>query len=336
MGFEEAQILARKHGSSEYLGKGQESWVFALDESRIIRISNPKFCIDIELAEYARRRQVLYSSLSKYKLGFATPEIYQIGQEDSFTFSIEKRIHGTRFDVAYADNPLLRSIMQQSYFASVEALSKVAIVKSEQQFGVVLTTEKTVPFAKFSVWTFYLHQTLSMSLAENKELLEKNNIVITEQNIDQIIANIKLHTGDIRPCLVHGDFNPENILVDLKTGMISGVLDFSDLTVTGDARLDLAGALVLPEISHTPGVKCAPIADFSSEIRLLIHQKYGNSIDQLINMYRLYYALVFCGTGHPWVLENLRNINAILDCEQIWVPNELRPHVKSIVAAKLN
>lgn len=86
--------------------------------------------------------------------------------------------------------------------------------------------------------------------------------------------------------LVHGDFYVPNVLVE--DGEVSAVLDFNDLTLAGDYRMDVASAIIFL------GDKGTGARDDEREI--LINEmvaQHGEGVKAVIRFYKLYYALVF-------------------------------------------
>ncbi|CAN5648878.1 phosphotransferase [soil metagenome] len=61
-----------------------------------------------------------------------------------------------------------------------------------------------------------------------------------EEWLTLLSAATSPHDADISPVLVHGDFAAEHVLVDPETESITGVIDWSDVSVS-DPSLDLAG-----------------------------------------------------------------------------------------------
>jgi len=105
--------------------------------------------------------------------------------------------------------------------------------------------------------------------------------------------------------LVHGDFYPSNVMVtdDLD---VSGVLDFSPMTIVGDSRVDVAGSLMWLEV-----VAGAGPAD-TDTLRQLIVQRYGQQIKPMLDFYRIVYSLYFAGARdadpklYRWCVKNLQ------------------------------
>jgi aminoglycoside phosphotransferase (APT) family kinase protein len=109
--------------------------------------------------------------------------------------------------------------------------------------------------------------------------------------------------------LVHGDYFYGNLLVkDLK---ISAVFDFGPLTVVGDYRMDVSGAVIF----------CETNPQFDSQfVEYLYRQEetiYGREIIKFIEYYRIYYSFYHMasadsgGSLYRWCIDNLNN-------EKIW------------------
>jgi hypothetical protein len=105
--------------------------------------------------------------------------------------------------------------------------------------------------------------------------------------------------------LVHGDYFPGNVFMD-ESQTICGVGDFSYATVVGDARMDLAGALLFLEVVE------GYCADDSTFLRQQLVKRWGDELLDIVDFYRLYYSLFFSGckaddpTTYAWCVGNLR------------------------------
>ena len=128
--------------------------------------------------------------------------------------------------------------------------------------------------------------------------------------LDDVLATF--HTGTrvsdvVQPRLVHGDYFPGNVMVDAR-GAVTGILDFSPMTVAGDPRLNLAGALIFLEV-------VAPYRpDDSTTVEEVITARHGHDVLPVIELYRTYYSLYFSATKefdpelYRWCVNNLTNV----------------------------
>src|SRR3954466_6639128 len=74
------------------LGKGGESSVYALDQTRIVRI----YGRGASLA-YIQARSHFYTQLARRHLPFAVPLVLDHGVIDEYPYTIEQRMHGHDF-----------------------------------------------------------------------------------------------------------------------------------------------------------------------------------------------------------------------------------------------
>lgn len=226
MDFEAVKGIAATYGATEFLGSGAESWVFALNETEIIRIQNPEFLPLEQQQRVVNERINLYAALNKAKLSFSISQVYEVLSIDPIIITKEKRIRGTQLRKAILNFPDKRALLYANYYHAIFELSKLPVEQEQQIAG-------------------------------------------------------------------------------------------------GDPRLDLAGAFLLPEITHEPDPTW-PTIEFSRYMQQEIKSSFGESLDRLLNLYRLYYVLLFADSSHPWVKTSLEQFTDILHSETLWVPNELR------------
>ena len=139
-------------------------------------------------------------------------------------------------------------------------------------------------------WTEYLLAKLDVCLAKSSERLTagvEGFEVVPKYLRDYIPANLQCETKS----LVHNDFWPANVLVGEENN-ISAVLDYSILTLVGDGRMDLCGALnylVLDDgfTRHD--------ADF-----LRAHLKFrgGDELMEVLDAYYAYSAIFWAESVH--------------------------------------
>jgi aminoglycoside phosphotransferase (APT) family kinase protein len=170
----------------------------------------------------------------------------------------------------------------------------------EQPYGELLTEQPLTADA----WHGFLVRLVDRALAEDGEALRADSGWDDESK-----ARLLEHLAVVpeRPAkpLVHGDFFPSNVMVtdDLR---VSGVLDFSPMTVLGDSQVDLAGSLMWLEV--VPGYQPAD----SATLRHLIVERHGERIEPVIDLYRLVYSVYFAGARlddpklYDWCVANLR------------------------------
>src|SRR4029078_12659291 len=78
--------------SAALLGKGSESSVYALDQTRVVRI----YGRGASLA-YIQARSNFYTQLAAQRPAFAIPLVFDHGVIDEHPYTIEQRMHGYDF-----------------------------------------------------------------------------------------------------------------------------------------------------------------------------------------------------------------------------------------------
>jgi aminoglycoside phosphotransferase (APT) family kinase protein len=90
--------------------------------------------------------------------------------------------------------------------------------------------------------------------------------------------------GDVEPALVHGDYFPGNVMMDDDLS-VSGVIDWSFLTQSGDPRMDAAAAVLFLEIERP----------WCTEADARLVENYLSSrtpeLAKVLPVYRVFYAI---------------------------------------------
>src|SRR2546421_6763383 len=85
----ETVLAAFGVGPTELLGHGGEASIYALDSDRVLRVLHSGGDI-----KQLRRNQALLGDLKASAVPFQLPEIFEIGEIDSRTYAIERRLPG--------------------------------------------------------------------------------------------------------------------------------------------------------------------------------------------------------------------------------------------------
>lgn len=307
------QLLKEKN-ITQFLGGGAESWVYVLDENHIMRISksrfNPDNKEDLSPLDYAIKRKAFYDQLNLFKFLFQLPKIDSVNSHGNVIYTIEKRISGISLHEVFKENPEARALILKNYYNAVKELSVIEM--PGQEFGVVLTPDKTLPYCTKSSWAEYVYTTiLQVTIEKSKELADAG-INISEDILAQMKLKIQSCLSTMkRHSLVHGDIYPPNLMMDSKTFKVTGIIDFSDLTVIGDHRLDLASAFLQTEFLDP----CSK--EYTAGIIKIIQKEFGDDLNEIINIYRLYYSFLFL---REWGLNNLKHLEEILKTKALWSP----------------
>jgi len=233
---------------------------------------------------------------------FVCPLIYEIGHVHGWLYSIENRIPG--HEMAVVLSGLAPEQREQAFANYLHAVTELrAVTYPDRPYGELL---KRHPL-RASSWREFLHASIEASIAANQVPLASD---VTD--LDAVVATARTALATIPEppkALVHGDYFPKNVMLaeDLR---VSGIIDFSPMTVVGDPLMDVAGGLLFLEVLDT-----YQPAD-SEILSALIRQEYGAGIVDIIEAYRLYYSFYFAGAWrddtrlYAWCVSNLKRAAA--------------------------
>ncbi|MHA1159139.1 MAG: phosphotransferase family protein [Alphaproteobacteria bacterium] len=255
---------------ADVLGCGGESVVLALDDGRVLRMLRQP-----QATETLARKCAFLADLDG-RLPYATPRILEIAADGAYT--VETRIPGMDMLQALATlKGAARATLWAHYVAAVEAIS--AIARSQDDYGQVLAPHPI----RATDWRTFI--TLSM---ERATAINEATIIRDIGPPADVLAKARAlvdHLPEQPPrVLVHGDAFPGNFMVD-ENGAITGLLDFGEYTVVGDAVLELAAA-------YTPleQIEECDVADSRIVSELLI-ARHGAAIEPAFRCYRAWFAL---------------------------------------------
>jgi aminoglycoside phosphotransferase (APT) family kinase protein len=278
---------------SDLLGTGSESRVYAMDAEHVLRIYN-----DDILWDYVEARHAFYARLAENDLPFAVPEVFSIGAWVGHIYTVEKRMPGQDFGkVLPTLHGAERAKALISYLDVAASLGRVRF--PDKPYGELLATS---PLQR-EHWRDYLEARMAQTLVTSRADLEQD-VPKFDQVLASIYARLPILGDDPPKCLVHGDYFPANVFIDDQF-RISGVGDFSYAVVVGDARMDLAGAVLLM------GATTDYCPDDSAFLRRQIAERWGDELLEVVDFYRLYYSIFFSGckiddpTTYWWCVENL-------------------------------
>jgi putative membrane protein len=291
--FNPAPVLAQFPGA-RLLGEGAESQVFALSETRVLRV--PKG----GTAGFWERRRVFCHRLSELDLGFRTPEVVDAGEVAGMAFFIEERIIGESLtDALPRLGDAARKQAFDSYLDAVIAVGTVPLAPS--WYGEVLADEPL----RAPTWVQFLGDRVRASAAA-----AASQVRAALPELDCSVADFceEVRTLSIdSPHLVHGDFFPGNVIVD-ESGHVVGVIDFASLTMAGDPAMDIAGALAFLDI--TPGLRSTDVERLHERVEQL-----APGALRRMSTYRCFYALRYLHAIddpplYDWCLATLRRTPA--------------------------
>jgi aminoglycoside phosphotransferase (APT) family kinase protein len=277
------------------LGKGSESHVYALDQTRVVRIYPPGASL-----AYIDARRHFYTLLAARQPPFVIPRVLEHGVLDAHPYTIEQRMHG--HDLASVLPQLTGQNRARALTSYLDLATRIGTIQfPDAPFG-----EMILPGAlQRATWPGFLwdrvQQTLHTSYPELAQDVPQLGRILAAFH-KQLANMITLSTK----CLVHGDYFAGNVFID-DTLTVYGIGDFGYSTLVGDPRMDIAGAIVFLEVVE--GYQAT-----DTEL-LLDHVQRGDSrvSADIIDLYRLYYSLYFSHCKHDdpktyaWCVQNLHS-----------------------------
>lgn len=232
VGPDEAEIRGR-FGVPEtaLLGAGGESRVFALDESRVLRI----FHATHEQADAAIAD--LLSSWSGVDIEAVVPVVLEAGRTGTQSWTVDRRIPGHA----------LLTFLQRTrddearHRALLGALDVSARLRELPLPASGFRRVFDQPPREFDSLPALIDHQIEVGTALNWNLLA--------QRVPDLVGERarlldELADREVSPAFVHGDYFPGNVLCD-EGGQITGVCDFSVHALAADPVLDQVGAVCL-------------------------------------------------------------------------------------------
>jgi aminoglycoside phosphotransferase (APT) family kinase protein len=291
-------LAALKVHNPVLLGKGGEGHVFEYGQDSALKIYTGKF---VEASEsYLQSLRVLQDLIATHNLPFDTPRISEIGQIDGTYFTIEKLLHGTLMEHKFPTlEPKQQYKLLESYYRAMRSLG--AIELPNRPFGNVLDIETAVRDAS---WPSFLKKMLDNKTSAMRPQLQRDVLELDRKLAKLKLAINKHFSTKIKQSLVHADYFVNQVLVG-DDNEVSAVLDISYHALAGDNRLDVAGFFFFEGMPHYTG-------GHISFLRKLAADEFGPSLNEISDIYRLYYCFYFSDAYHfspQWYVTLLRNLN---------------------------
>lgn len=288
--------LGIKEGS--ILGKGMEGCVYQLTSSQVVKIWEAEFVNQEHLLE---RKKLL--DLVADQLTIPIPEIYEIGKQAGVIYTIEKRLSGNTGNKVYVQlEEVGKNELLDNYFNILQELNSVSIVG---RYGQLLSS--SAGKIQTETWTEFLVVKLSETLKKISARRD-HDIQDVEKLFERFkkeeIPKLNLHP---KKSLVHGDLFFENVLVgeDLR---VSGLLDFSSLSVVGDHLMDVAALCYFARVSEGIG------EDEEAYLLKMAMEMYPGSKD-VLHSYLVYFSLLFVNSQtydprtYSWCINSLKRLD---------------------------
>ncbi|GIK83973.1 MAG: hypothetical protein BroJett025_05950 [Patescibacteria group bacterium] len=283
--------------SPQLLGSGMEGYVYDYFDDKVIKIWRDKHAKINQLQE----RQQLYEMLAD-QMQIYIPEIYEIGTVDSKTYTVEKKLFGKAGHVVYLTaSEEVKIALLNNYFALLEELKKITI---SGKYGQILSS--SMGKLQANTWTEFLG--MKLAITKQEVITKPDHDIADIGKVFDYFFNSALPKLSKNPQknLVHGDIFFENILADDK-GSITGLLDFSSLTVIGDHIMDVTGLVYFACVTEGIGENVK---------KYLLEKAKQNYPDdfKMVDIYLAYYSLLFINSKsydprtYTWCVNNLKKL----------------------------
>ena len=282
----------------ELLGKGAQSRTYDYTDHEVVRI------IDKTSIELTQRLKSFYDKVnSKAHVSFSLPEILEIKEFGEQIAVIEKKLIGQRADRLIAKlNVNDKQIALQNY---INALLEIKNIEFDSEFYGELLIENRKPITANS-WVGFIKSSVEFSYQRSLKDFEVD-LPDHKAILDKYLQELENYEFKDHDHLVHGDYYFENIFMtdDMK---VSALFDFSALTVYGDWRMDLGGA-----IDWMNQYEFIDTEDYEFT-REYLTEKLGNKVsEEDLLLYKIFYSFRFsdCKQDDPkiyeWSINHLTN-----------------------------
>lgn len=285
---------------SDRLGSGGESIVYACDEQQVLRLY--KQGTSFRKLEILKR---FYDELDTSSVEFEVPVMTEIGTVYDIHYSIEPRIAGSDLTTVFSKlSSTQRQQTLKDYIQIAGCIHKIPF--DADYYGEIMPMQ---PIRKAS-WSDYLKARADMTLQDSYHDL-REDVPHFENLLHNWHESLKeLSASNISRSLVHGDYFPGNLMA-LDNGKITAVIDFSPISVVGDWRMDIAGALLFLEVTSAYQEKD------STDAYSFVKDILGDETPKLLKLYQIYYALYFSAAKgeddflYSWCVKKLKEIDEV-------------------------
>jgi serine/threonine protein kinase len=284
----------------DYINKGIESEVFAVNNEQVLKIYESK--------SYARSLSILkefYGSINRSLLPFEIPVIHSVSVEGNYCVTFEKRLPGK--PMAKILPNLLPDEIDEMLESSLNAqlcLQRIKMPDASLRYR--LFDEENLSDRLAGDWNQFICRALDYRVKKIGSLLE-HKVEKLQLKID-ILTSVfsKTYTGEYT--LIHGDYFPGNILIN-DSRHITSLLDFGIFTMYGDPLYDIATGWVFFDMYD----------EFKANIRKryysMLLKKIGKHTQSQIYAYVLLYSILSCdiypqdlkGDHFKWCVNNLND-----------------------------
>lgn len=275
------------HRSAQQIGAGVNAAVFRIDQTRVIKIHSHRVAYLSALKDFL-------DQLPCSDFRFNMPHIFECGEIDGQSYTIEQFIAGYPLREVFPSlTPDQKELCIHELF---HALDRVHSIELPGVFGERLLEERGLTDTS---WSGFLHGKCLQIFNQNVNTVRTDCSEITRVT-ELFLAEVALLPTTIKPSLVHGDLFFPNIMASLD-GKITGIIDFSDLTIVGDPMIDYVSLALF-----------AREEEGQTRINDLLYARFQDEFLDRKRLYGAYYALRFCGckfsdpNTYAWCLEEFR------------------------------
>lgn len=276
---------------SAFIAKGDQSIVYRISDEKIVEIFRS------ESRTYLESLRDFEELLSKYRLPFGLPKIYEIDSIEGIYFTIEKKLQGNPLGKLFPDlTAKQKEVATKNYFDALKILHQIKLPSF--QFGQVLETKDRITSEN---WGNFLTKKLDQRGKLAHDWLAKDVTDVQEKlHVLKQFALTQLEQP--KKCLIHGDYFYNNVLFDNQC-CLTAMLDFSNSTVIGDYRMDISCAIIFFDLDP----------HYKQYLYKLAAITYGKDIVRFIKYYQLYYAFYLAESYlynkglYKWCLRSLND-----------------------------
>lgn len=282
------------------LGEGGESRVFALGDAHVLRLYSPWH---EAAAQVGAQLQQLYAGWTGIDLGFALPQVVDVGSLAGRSWTVDRRMSGQVFSRWLLEHgEAERRAALDSYLWGTWQLQRLPLPRPG--FGRLLGEAP----GWFGSLAELLDDQLQMALERNSGRLAQD-----VPDLDTVLRRLRDQIAERRvvaPAFVHGDVCPPNAYVGTGPDgrpRLTGIGDFSPHTLAADPLIDVAAAVGFLELDRYPEA----YAD-AAWLAALAEQRIGPGTGYWIGVYRRYFAVYYSDSWayapdiYAWCLHQLR------------------------------
>jgi|GEM_PF-6808829 len=256
--------------SPRLIASGINSAVYELDDHRVVKISDTSPPQISELPDLLR-------DLNSAGLPFETPLILDHGEIGSTPYTIERKISGKSLRAVFQNLDIKQR--ERAIHGLLDALDSLHSIKTSRAFG----DRFVVPGAITALsWSEYL-----TTKARSQYQLYKSDLVRDEPQMEAVFDRFMMEVALLKEpsirSIVHGDLFFPNVMA-LDDGTISGIVDFSDLTLVGDPMVDLISLAIFARDDEGRDL-----------INSLLRERHSERFELSKRLYSLFYAFRFSG-----------------------------------------